>query len=125
MLSSLPVSLMVGTLLGFLAAMGVGGGSLLILWLTLVLGFSQSDARAVNLLFFIPAAAISSCFRMRQGTLHWRTVLPGIGVGCVCAAVSTILSRNADLNLLRKGFGCLLLFTAVRELLYKPKGRNP
>ena len=37
MLESLPVALIVGTLLGFLTGLGVGGGSLLILWLTLVL----------------------------------------------------------------------------------------
>ena len=37
LLESLPVALIVGTVLGFLTGLGVGGGSLLILWLTLVL----------------------------------------------------------------------------------------
>ena len=45
MLTSFPVCVFVGSLLGFLTGMGVGGGSLLILWLTLVLGFDQAAAR--------------------------------------------------------------------------------
>ena len=59
MLDSLTVSLIVGTALGFLSGLGVGGGSLLILWLTLVLGMEQGEARTVNLLFFLPAAAVA------------------------------------------------------------------
>ena len=42
MLGSLPFSVLVGTVLGFLSALGIGGGSLLILWLTLVLGWEPS-----------------------------------------------------------------------------------
>ena len=52
MLDSLPVVLLVGTVLGFLAGLGVGGGSLLILWLTLIAQTPQEEARNINLLFF-------------------------------------------------------------------------
>ena len=45
MLESLPIVLIVGTVLGFLSGLGIGGGSLLILWLTIVLGMEQSTAR--------------------------------------------------------------------------------
>ena len=34
MLESLPVIIIVGTVLGFLSGLGIGGGSLLIIWLT-------------------------------------------------------------------------------------------
>ena len=37
MLSSFPAAVAVGTLLGFLSGLGVGGGSLLVVWLTAVL----------------------------------------------------------------------------------------
>ena len=37
MLESLPVAVIIGTVLGFLSGLGIGGGSLLILWLTAVL----------------------------------------------------------------------------------------
>jgi len=54
MLESFPVLLAIGSVLGFLAGLGVGGGSLLMLWLTLVIGTDHSVARNINLLFFIP-----------------------------------------------------------------------
>ena len=60
MLESLPVILVIGTVLGFLAGIGVGGGSLLVLWLTLVLGMEHPQARLINLLFFLPSAIVAS-----------------------------------------------------------------
>ena len=40
MLESLPVTLIVSTVLGFLSGLGIGGGSLLILCLTMVILFN-------------------------------------------------------------------------------------
>ena len=124
MLNSTIVALMVGTLLGFLAGLGVGGGSLLILWLTMVLSTEQADARCINLLFFLPAAAISCLFRWKQGKLNPKVTIPAVLAGCISAGFFTFLGRNPDTALLRKSFGILLLFTGFRELLYKPKVRN-
>ena len=121
MLDSLTVSLIVGTALGFLSGLGVGGGSLLILWLTLVLGMEQGEARTVNLLFFLPAAAVACYFRWKQGTLEFRKMLPAITAGCLGALVGTRIGRSLDTTLLRKGFGLLLVFTGIRELMWKPK----
>lgn len=121
MLESLPFSLLIGTVLGFLTGLGIGGGSLLILWLTLVLGWEQSAARGANLLFFLPAAAISLFFRWRQGVVHWKKLLPAILAGCLCAAVFSWLSTLIQLDLLRKLFGVLLLITGIREITFRPK----
>lgn len=121
MLNSLPVMLIAGSLLGFLSGIGVGGGSLLMLWLTLVLGMPHSTARSINLLFFIPSALIASVFRWKQGALKLRTILPAIVAGCLTAAIFSLLSRRIDITLLKKLFGFLLLLTGLRELFYKPK----
>lgn len=110
-----------GSLLGFLSGLGVGGGSLLILWLTLVLNMAYPIARSINLLFFIPCAIITSIFRWKQGSLDIKKVIPAIIGGGVSAAIFSIISRQIDIAMLRKLFGILLLCTGVRELLYKPK----
>ena len=124
MLESLPVVLVVGTVLGFLAGIGVGGGSLLILWLTLVLGMPHNEARLINLLFFLPSAVIASVFRWKQGKLELKKVLPAIVTGCIAAAVCSFFSTRLDMEILKKLFGGLLLVTGVRELLYKPKKKQ-
>ena len=125
MLESYPFILFLSTLLGFLSGIGVGGGSLLILWLTLVLGMPQADARSINLLFFLPSALIASCFRCRQGMLDLKTVLPGILAGCVSAALFCWLGTKLDTGILKKLFGILLLATGLREIFYKEKQSSP
>lgn len=121
MLSSFPFSLIIGTILGFLAGLGIGGGSLLMLWLTIVLHTDHGTARSINLMFFLPAAVFSSWLRLRRGGLPLRQIFPAILSGCILAAVSSYFSSFLNLNLLKKLFGGLLLFTGFRELFYKPK----
>lgn len=121
MLESWPVALCVGTVLGFLSGLGIGGGSLLILWLTIVLGMEQSAARSINLLFFLPAAVIACVFRWKQGAVEFRSVFPAMIAGCLSAAVVSYIGMNIDTTVLRKLFGGLLIITGFRELLYKPK----
>lgn len=121
MLESLPAELIVGAVLGFLAGIGVGGGSLLILWLTVVLGMEHEIARGINLLFFIPSALIACLFRWKQGSLKLKKILPAILAGCFAAAMFSWLSGSIQMALLRRLFGVLLLATGLRELFYRPR----
>ena len=121
MLNSVPVSLLVGALLGFLAGLGTGGGSLLLLWLTLLAGVDDQTARTINLMFFLTAAGSVSVIRLKNNQIPYKKILPGILAGCVSAAVVSFLGRDLDPTLLKKAFGVLLLFTGARELLYRPR----
>lgn len=121
MLNSFPVAVITGAVLGYLAGLGVGGGSLLILWLTLVLNIPHETARSINLMFFIAAAGAVSIFRWRQGSLKFGKILPAIIAGCVGAAFCAWFSNKIDTTVLRKPFGILLIVTGLRELFYRPK----
>ena len=121
MLESFSVSVLVGTVLGVLSGLGTGGGSLLILWLTLMLGMDQETARSINLMFFIPSALVACLFRWKQGRLDIKKVLPAIIAGSITSGLFTFLSRDMDTTMLRKLFGGLLIVTGLRELLYRPK----
>jgi uncharacterized membrane protein YfcA len=121
MLESFSVSVLVGTILGVLSGLGTGGGSLLILWLTLMLGMDQETARSINLMFFIPSALVACLFRWKQGRLDIKKVLPAIIAGSITSGLFTFLSRDMDTSMLRKLFGGLLILTGLRELLYRPK----
>ena len=117
------MSVLLGAVLGFLSGLGVGGGSLLLLYLTLVQHLPQSNARAINLLFFIPSALIASCFRWKQGALPLEKVLPAILAGIVCAGIVSFLSPGWDTSLLQSIFGIFLLLSGLRELL-SPASKN-
>ena len=119
MLSSFPFSVLAGAILGFLSGLGTGGGSLLLLWLTMVIGMSQPEARMVNLLFYLPAALITLLLRKKQGLLPVKPLLPGMAAGCAAAFLFSRLGTVLDAALLKKAFGILLLFLGFRELLYR------
>ena len=113
--------LFISTLLGFLTGLGVGGGSLLILWLTLAEHQRIEIARSINLLFFLPAALIACLFRHKQGKLNLRRAWPAMAAGAAAAAVFSLISSLLSPEVLQKPFGILLLATGIRELLYRPR----
>ena len=121
MLSSTAFSILIGGVLGFLTGLGTGGGSLLLLWLTLVLGMEPAMARTVNLMFFIPAAVIASVLRLIRGGIDLRKIVLPALAGCISAAVFAIAGSHMDTEHLKKAFGILLIFTGVRELMYRPQ----
>ena len=115
------ISFFIASLLGVLAGMGVGGGSLLLLWLTQVAMIEQEQARILNLLFYLPAALISTLLRQRETSLPSGVLWPAILSGCAGAIICTLISKNIDISVLKKLLGGLLLFTGIRELCYRPR----
>ena len=103
-------------LTGVLSGWGVGGGTLLLLCMTLFLGVEHRTAQAINLLFFIPAAALSLYFHGKNGridkTVWVRTALPGT----LAAALVAFVALSVDVSLLRKPFGLFLLWSGFSML---------
>ena len=121
MSGSVAVTLAVATILGFLSGLGVGGGSLLILWLTAIMDTDPQTARGINLLFFIPAAVITCILRIKSGKLQIKPLLPAIIPACIAAAVFSWLSTLLDVEILKKLFGAILLIAGIRELFYRDR----
>ena len=111
----------VAIVLGFLAGLGVGGGSLLMLWLTSIMHMDYGVAKTVNLLFFLPTALIATLFHKKQGSVEIRKILPGIICACIAAAVFSYIGKHMDTTLLKKLFGGILILTGLRELFYRPR----
>ena len=115
------VNFLVGAVLGFLSGLGVGGGSLLLLWMTLVMGASQSTARVMNLMFFVPCAIIATAFRWKQAKADWHLTLPAVFAGLLGALLGNFLGPMLDVGLLKKAFGILFIVCGIRELRWKTK----
>lgn len=105
--------------LGLLSGLGVGGGSLMILWLTLVQKMDFTAAKYLNLLFFLPPAIISTLAHLFRKKLSIKKIIPAALAGMVSASVFIYLSSTWDVNILRKLFGGLLLLSAWKELRYQ------
>ena len=115
------ISFFIGAAAGVLASWGVGGGTLLLIVLTLLLDVPQRTAQSINLLFFLPCAAAALLIHRKQGYLRNDLLRRLIPVGSVFAAGAAFLAPRLDTALLRRPFGLLLLFAAV-SLLRSSRG---
>lgn len=118
----LPFFLALGT--GTLSAWGVGGGTLLLVCMTLFLGVEHRTAQAINLMFFLPAAAIGLLFHVKKGFLDkqvWRqTSVPG----ALASLIGAVLAVMVDVSVLEKPFGIFLLCSGVSMLLGGRKSKK-
>lgn len=113
------MSLLIGFLTGIAASMGLGGGFILILYLTLFAGAGQLEAQGVNLLFFLPIALFSVILHTRSGLVEWKKLPFAALAGIAGAALGTVLGGFLGDGLLRKLFAGLLILVALRELFHR------
>jgi uncharacterized membrane protein YfcA len=115
------LSVLAGLLAGVLSAWGVGGGSLLILYMTLVAGLGQQSAQGVNLLYFLPTSLSALISHLKNRLVEVRLALPAIAAGAVSALGVSFLATGLDTRILRKIFGGFILLVGVSEVFYRPK----
>ena len=109
----------VGFLTGVLASMGLGGGFILVVWLTLAEGVDQRAAQGINVLFFLPIALIALIMHLKNGLVNKAVVKSMILGGLIGAVVGTIGAQLIGNGLLRKLYALFLLAFGMRELFGK------
>lgn len=100
---------------GLLGGMGMGGGTVLIPILTVFCGVSQHMAQSVNLLTFLPMAAISLRVHSKNGLLDTEGVLWMALPATMLSALGGILVQNVAGGALRIGFGVFLCFLSLYQ----------
>ena len=116
---------LVGAVTGVLSGFGVGGGTLLLVWLTAVSGMEQQGAQGINLLYFLPAAALALPNHWKNGYVEKKALLPAIAAGLVCAGAAAWISTGMETGVLRKLFGGFLIVIGITQLCARPCGGNP
>lgn len=111
----------VGLATGILSGCGVGGGSLLMLYLTLFAGVAQYTAAGINLLYFLACAPAALWAHYKNGLIERRAALWCIAAGVPAAIAASLLAARLDTGLLRRAFGVFLLVIGAKELFTKRK----
>lgn len=106
-----------------LSAWGVGGGTLLLLVMTLFLGVDQRTAQGINLLFFLPTAVSALICHARGGYLDKPTLKAAIPPAVAAALAGAWIATALDVELLRRPFGVYLLLSGV-SLLWPQKRKK-
>ncbi len=94
----------------------MGGGTILILLLSIFMQVDQHVAQATNLVFFIPTAVGAIIIGIKNKNIQWKLAIPIILSGIVGAAISSSISTHINVQLLRKLFGTFLLVIASFEI---------
>lgn len=111
----------VGLATGILSGCGVGGGSLLMLYLTLCADVAQYQAAGINLLYFLACAPAALWSHSKNGLIERRTALCCIASGIPTAFAASLLAARMDIGWLRRAFGVFLLCIGIKECFAKRK----
>ena len=114
---------LVGFATGILSSFGVGGGTLLLLFMTLFLGVDYASAQTINLMYFLPTAALSLVLHRKNGYVSAPVAKVCIPWGVVFAVGGTFLAAAADMWLLKKLFGAFLVYAGL-SLIFSKKRRD-
>jgi len=114
-----PISIAIGILCGIVSGFGIGGGSLLMVWLTAVVSMNQRTAQGINLLYFIPTSAAALYTHIKSKMIDWKVVVPSTLFGCLTAILGSLIANILPIALLNKLFGLFLCIVGIKELVYK------
>ena len=107
----------VGFLTGVLASKGLGGGFILVVWLTLFAGMEQRAAQGINVLI----ALIALIMHLKSGLVNKALVKKCILGGIIGAVLGTVGSQIIANDMLRKLYALFLLAFGLRELFSKKR----
>ena len=115
------IDILTGFISGIVSGTGMGGGTILILCLSIFLGIDQKIAQATNLMFFIPTSIAAIYINIKEKKINFKVAKIIILFGIIGAVIGAIIAKNMDTKLLKKFFGVFLAFIAIHEIyvIYK------
>ena len=108
-----------GFVTGILSGFGVGGGTLLMIYMTAFAGIAQATAQGINLLYFLPTSASSLVSHFKNRLIDRGAAIPAILAGAASTAGAAALAIVLDVSVMKRAFGVFLLVVGVVELLGK------
>ena len=118
------IEAIIGFATGVLASMGLGGGFILVVWLTLFADVEQKAAQGINVLFFLPIALIALILHLKNHLINKEIVKKLLFGGVLGAALGTLGSGVIANELLRKLFAVFLIAFGLRELFAPVKSEQ-
>ena len=110
--------LLAGAIGGLLGGMGLGGGTLLMPILTFGLGVTPKVAAWLNLVSFLPAAAVSLVFHVKNKLVVWRETAYLLIFSFVGVAAAFLWGRGLSEEMTRRAFGYFLVMFGSISLFF-------
>ena len=119
------MNIIIGILSGIAASMGLGGGFILLIYLSVFTEITQNVAQGINILFFLPIAFISVIIHLKNKLIDIRTVIRYSLAGLIGAVTGSFLSAYLDTGILRKLFGAFLIIIGLKEFFGSKIKKKP
>lgn len=118
-------AVLIGLLSGITAAMGLGGGFVLLIYLTAFAGINQLQAQGINLLFFLPIAILSIILHLKNKLIDPRPLLFCLIFGAVGVFIGSLLAFHLPVHWLSKGFAVLIFIIGIKETFSSQEKNKP
>lgn len=105
-----------GLISGTVSGTGMGGGTILILVLSIFLGVEQHTAQATNLVFFIPTSISAIIVSIKSKLIDWKIGITLALSGIVGAIIGANISAKMEVKSLKRYFGIFLSLIAIYEI---------
>lgn len=113
------VSLLAGCVTGVISGWGIGGGSLLIIYMTVFADFAQQTAQGINLMYFLPTALSALYSHIKNRLVEIKLAIPAIIAGMLSAVAASFAASSLDAGLMRKIFGIFIICIGLTEVFRK------
>ncbi len=112
-------ALLAGLFSGILGSMGLGGGAVLVIYLSLFTDTKQLAAQGINLIFFIPIAIITVIIYCVKKQIKWKITLKIAAWGILGTAAGLYFTDFLGGKITAKIFGGLLILMGIKEIFIK------
>lgn len=102
---------------GVIAGMGMGGGTLLIPMLTIIMGVSQEVAQATNLLVFVPSGIICTIIYAKDKLVDFKTGGIITAGASILAIIAALVAVKLESKILKIIFACFIIALGLIQLI--------
>ena len=110
------IEVLIGVVSGIVSGTGMGGGTILIFLLTLMMGVEQHVAQATNLIFFIPTSIVAIIVNLKNKNIDLKLAVIISIFGILGAIIGANISVHINVRILKKCFGIFLSIVAIHEI---------
>ena len=105
-----------GIISGIISGTGMGGGTILILVLSMFMGIEQHMAQATNIIYFVPTSITAIFMNIKNKLINWKIAVTIVIIGILGAVIGAKIAINLETSSLKRCFGIFLGIVAIYEI---------
>lgn len=118
------IDIIAAVIFAIISSMGLGGGGVLILYLTLFKNTPQLIAQGKNLFFFIPCSIVSLIIYYKSGFIKIKKLLPMIFGGIIGVFIGNLIIKSIPEHFLKIAFAIFLVVSGISTVFSKKEANS-